>query len=502
MGTCAEFAGRFRNCNKQADCMQKARETCTSGFWSMHITFNSYRCCASDEMVDDNGWSMLQTIELSTPYEDFQAFNAFPELVTLDVDPSRVSWELLNDRAVCNGPGHGNPHQKLNAGAWYPDRMSQQECAQTIALNPDSCPSQVMDYIAGSDPRASRCRCCEVNYSVTTAFARHSISRVSIMPNCGTWGEQRSGRDNLTHRKRFRSVTYAQCRVHCENFADCKAIRYDERRQFCDILNQNFPTERLRERPDHSVTDFTRSTSKCDDDTTVINRDCSLSTINPATQCTSECPLLTQTVLVPAVGNGQCNAQTHQCVSGEGECGAPVSSNEWATISSTKACEVSNEGITRTFGRRGFTLESCQQRCLNTEDCVAIDFYARSGWCNLFNKACTNPLRERGQSSSYRLVQQQPSEPQYHRGTPGGECADGDFITSLEECRTAIAALGITFPREWIQSTTGFVSGCSIKHTRFNILHFNANLAGVPRPTETPICKGQASGRRRRLMDM
>merc|ERR1719510_2341730 len=380
--------------------------------------------------------------------------------------------------------------------------MTEMECAQTIALNPDSCPTGVMEYVAGSDPRASRCRCCEVNYSVGPAFPKHQISQVSIVPNCGSWGERRQGRDNLTHRKRFRSVTYAQCRDHCENHALCKAIRYDERRQFCDILHKHFATSDLQESSDHSVTHFTRSTSECDDDNTVASRDCSLSTINPATQCTSECPLLTQTVLVPATGNGHCNAQTHQCVSGEGECGVPVSSNEWATISSTKACEVNNEGITRTFGRRGFTLETCQQRCLNTEDCVAVDFYARSGWCNLFNKACTNPLREKAQSSSYRLVQRQSSEPQYHRGTPGGKCADGNFITSLEECRTAISALGITFPREWIQSTTSFVSGCSIKHTRFNILHFNANLAGVPRPTETPICKGQVSGRRRRLMDM
>merc|ERR1712110_125153 len=222
--------------------------------------------------------------------------------------------------------------------------------------------------------------------------------------------------------------------------------------------------------------------------------------ITPATQCTSDCPLLTQAVLSPASGNGQCNPGTYQCTSGEGECEA---SDDWVVISSTKACEVNDEGNTRTFGGRGFSLESCRNRCMTTTGCVAIDFYTVSGWCNLFNQACTNPLRQKAGSSSYKLVQSGSdsggSSPTYHTGTPGGECAQGKVITSLEECRTAIASLGISFPREWTTPEATYVFGCSIKHTRQNILHFNTNTAGVPRSSETPICKG--SNRRRRLLE-
>merc|ERR1712012_1107098 len=82
---------------------------------------------------------------------------------------------------------------------------------------------------------------------------------------------------------------------------------------------------------------------------------------------------------------------------------APPSTGKFQLISADAACEVNDEGIKRTFGDKGFSLESCQKRCLETTGCVAIDFYTGSGWCNLFDEACSTPKRVGDGSSSYRL---------------------------------------------------------------------------------------------------
>jgi len=458
---CAVVDGRERNCRGQVNCMERARETCNSGFYAMHLTNNLYQCCESSEMQTDNDWHMFQIFELDTPYADPQSFNAHPEFRIIDAAPGRVAWEVLHDNAICHGPGNSDQNPKRNAGAWYPERMEEGTCAETIALNPDSCPSGIMQYIGGSHPLAKRCRCCEPSYSVGPAFARHQVSRVYLVPNCGTWGTRREGRTGVGHQKRYRGVAdYEQCQTHCENFSNCQAIRYDATRLFCDILARHIPDDRIFEndRFDISVTDFTRSTSTCDSDGgDVTNRDCTTSSINPATQCTSACELLLEEIISPAMGSGQCSPRTHQCVSGEGacglatsqdctttsidpatqctsacellqeeiispatgsgecsprthqcvsgegECGPSTETSGWELISDSKACERNNEGISRTFGQRGFTLESCQARCESTDGCVAIDFYSRSGWCNLYNEACANPLRGgRGSPSSYR----------------------------------------------------------------------------------------------------
>jgi len=73
----------------------------------------------------------------------------------------------------------------------------------------------------------------------------------------------------------------------------------------------------------------------------------------------------------------------------------------WKPISLTAACEINYEGILRTFGGEGFSLTSCQDRCIQTTGCVAIDFYVSSGWCNLFDVACTQPQRRLYGASSY-----------------------------------------------------------------------------------------------------
>eukprot|EP00440_Ansanella_granifera_P070206 gb/GFBE01076174.1/.p1 GENE.gb/GFBE01076174.1/~~gb/GFBE01076174.1/.p1 ORF type:complete len:499 (+),score=132.46 gb/GFBE01076174.1/:1-1497(+) len=63
----------------------------------------------------------------------------------------------------------------------------------------------------------------------------------------------------------------------------------------------------------------------------------------------------------------------------------------WPVISMSAACEVNHEGIERIKGIEGHTFESCKELCRQTPSCAAIDFYSGSGWCNVFDKACTKP---------------------------------------------------------------------------------------------------------------
>jgi len=60
---------------------------------------------------------------------------------------------------------------------------------------------------------------------------------------------------------------------------------------------------------------------------------------------------------------------------------------------------------------------------------------------------------------------------------------------SLDECRTAIQHLHIASTGEWTVPESIYVYGCSIKHTSNNQLHFNTNVDGVARSSETPVCK-------------
>lgn len=76
----------------------------------------------------------------------------------------------------------------------------------------------------------------------------------------------------------------------------------------------------------------------------------------------------------------------------------------WSTISTTAACENNREGITRvSFYESAQTLEVCQTMCQDRHDCMAIDYYAESGWCNLYDDVCTSPMRSEQGSSSYAL---------------------------------------------------------------------------------------------------
>merc|ERR1719316_2398557 len=81
---------------------------------------------------------------------------------------------------------------------------------------------------------------------------------------------------------------------------------------------------------------------------------------------------------------------------------ATLDTASWSIISSSAACEENNEGITRTSGKSGYSLVTCKAACEGTAGCVAIDYYAQTGWCNFFDTACTTPLKTADGASSYR----------------------------------------------------------------------------------------------------
>ena len=74
---------------------------------------------------------------------------------------------------------------------------------------------------------------------------------------------------------------------------------------------------------------------------------------------------------------------------------------QWRVISGSRSCEENSQGITRLLGQKSNSLDSCKKLCLR-HNCRAIDFYASTKWCNLYQRACTNPqLVKEGSSSHY-----------------------------------------------------------------------------------------------------
>jgi len=86
------------------------------------------------------------------------------------------------------------------------------------------------------------------------------------------------------------------------------------------------------------------------------------------------------------------------------ECGggSPTVS-KWSVISTSAACEKNDDGIKRSYGEKKHTLQSCKTACEGMSGCVAIDFYKKSGWCNLFNRQCSTPQKTDSGASSYAL---------------------------------------------------------------------------------------------------
>merc|ERR1719336_1527881 len=100
--------------------------------------------------------------------------------------------------------------------------------------------------------------------------------------------------------------------------------------------------------------------------------------------------------------SGENSSNTCSCESGTLMC-TGTTAEIWTAISESLACEANDEGIWRTFGEGGFNLVTCKARCLETAGCKAIDYYRESGWCNLYDNACSTPRSSHAGASSWSV---------------------------------------------------------------------------------------------------
>jgi len=108
----------------------------------------------------------------------------------------------------------------------------------------------------------------------------------------------------------------------------------------------------------------------------------------------------------------------------------------WRLIRRGASCEKNSEGIKREgmlFRTRN--LEECQRSCLlgkhlkyrnskhsgTADGCVAVDFLALNGWCNLYKKPCRKPLNVHPKWSSYRYACLQVNHHSATLRTPPGK---------------------------------------------------------------------------------
>eukprot|EP01065_Artemidia_motanka_P046973 TRINITY_DN7239_c3_g1_i1.p1 TRINITY_DN7239_c3_g1~~TRINITY_DN7239_c3_g1_i1.p1 ORF type:complete len:651 (+),score=197.98 TRINITY_DN7239_c3_g1_i1:102-2054(+) len=81
----------------------------------------------------------------------------------------------------------------------------------------------------------------------------------------------------------------------------------------------------------------------------------------------------------------------------------------WRQISGTTSCEENDQGISRTAARWNMpSLESCFAACVDDPECVAVDWYCETKWCNLYSEACANPTDTHQGASSYAMTQRRP----------------------------------------------------------------------------------------------
>jgi len=89
----------------------------------------------------------------------------------------------------------------------------------------------------------------------------------------------------------------------------------------------------------------------------------------------------------------------------QGDKAPPTEGDEaWETISFTSACEYNDEGIMRIHGMSGQSLDMCKAKCVEMQNCKAIDYFAETNYCNLFDTPCKSPSRSLAGSSSYRFL--------------------------------------------------------------------------------------------------
>mmetsp|Transcript_92846 Transcript_92846/g.178255 ORF Transcript_92846/g.178255 Transcript_92846/m.178255 type:complete len:698 (+) Transcript_92846:48-2141(+) len=75
----------------------------------------------------------------------------------------------------------------------------------------------------------------------------------------------------------------------------------------------------------------------------------------------------------------------------------------WIMMSPIAACQYNAERIPVMHGEEHLTLQLCKTKCMARPTCEAIDYYQLSGWCNLYDKACSGPTTLKDGASSYRL---------------------------------------------------------------------------------------------------
>lgn len=93
------------------------------------------------------------------------------------------------------------------------------------------------------------------------------------------------------------------------------------------------------------------------------------------------------------------------------------------------------------------TLESCKAFCKETVGCVAIDFFTKTAWCNLFDEVCSEPLASSNGASSYSLkirpgwIRQHGSK----RKCENTGNASKQYAGGIKECQAAAKDEGANF---------------------------------------------------------
>ena len=76
----------------------------------------------------------------------------------------------------------------------------------------------------------------------------------------------------------------------------------------------------------------------------------------------------------------------------------------WRTISSSRGCEKNKENIEAVASQWMGTLDQCKRMCFYSSNCVAIDWFRNTKWCNLFDDACKKPLQDQNGAASFKLL--------------------------------------------------------------------------------------------------
>lgn len=92
----------------------------------------------------------------------------------------------------------------------------------------------------------------------------------------------------------------------------------------------------------------------------------------------------------------------------KGSPGASVSEmkriGNWEPIDEHQSCQKNSEGIKPDVTYEASNLDHCKQRCKRRAKCIAVDYYQRTGTCNLYSEACHRPMEKKDGSSSHMIT--------------------------------------------------------------------------------------------------